>query len=66
MLSVHILKLLLSDLKIWIERCDEGRKHGGEYRFRKTARRTFLVLMSLVKDKTSNNNLQTKTVAVQD
>ena len=66
MLSVRILMLLLVDLEIWIKRCDEGKTHSGKYRFGKGARRIFLVFMPLVKEKMSNNNLQTETTAVSD
>jgi hypothetical protein len=66
MLSANILMLLQADLDTWIKHYNEEMTHSEKYRFGKPARRTFLVLMPLVKEKMLNSTLQTEGVCLSD
>lgn len=53
-------------LDTWLKHYNEERVHSRKYCFGKTPMQTFLDSISLVEEKTLNNNLQTETVAVSD
>ena len=53
-------------LDTWIKHYNEEMTHSEKYRFGKPARRTFLVLMPLVKEKMLGSILQTEGVCLSD
>ncbi len=66
MLSAYILMLLQADLDTWIKHYNEEMTHSEKYSLGKPAKRTFPVLMPLVKEKMLGSILQTEGVCLSD
>jgi hypothetical protein len=54
------------DLDTWIKQYNEERVHSGKYCFGKTAMKTFLDSIPLVKEEMLNNNLQAAVTSLSD